>query len=76
MRFFGEMAKFLKSNQQCMFLGRCQFGEIAIWGEGSIPLILHQFEHGDRVGVQLKLGINQSLSIIVGFLLRLSIECT
>ena len=36
MRYFGEMAKFLKSNQQCMFLGRWQFGDMAIWGDGNL----------------------------------------
>ena len=39
-RFYGEMAnsaKVLKSNQQCLFLGRLQFGEMAIWSNGYIP---------------------------------------
>ena len=36
-RSYGEMAKVLKSNQQCLFLGRLQFGEMAIWSNGYIP---------------------------------------
>ena len=49
MRFFGEIAKFLKSNQQCMFLGRWQFGDMAIWGDGSIPTL-----HGLSLGSATK----------------------
>ena len=35
MRVFGEMVNILKSNQQCLFMGRWQFGEMAIWGDGN-----------------------------------------
>ena len=32
-----KVVKVRQTNQQCMLLGRWQFGEMAIWGDGSIP---------------------------------------